>query len=66
MNPSSAELQVLVKERFAKVALSPEREAKFRVGPNSAKKLGYDPKEIDSLPARKEETGKAMDHGAAR
>lgn len=50
MNPTSAELQATVKERFTKVALSPEKENKFPVGPASAKKLGYDPKEIESLP----------------
>lgn len=50
MNPTSTDLQATVKERFAKVALSPDQEKKFPVGPASAKKLGYDPKEIDSLP----------------
>jgi hypothetical protein len=50
MNPTSAELQATVKERFAKVALWPDQEQKFPVGPASAEKLGYDPKEIDSLP----------------
>jgi arsenite methyltransferase len=29
---------------------SPEQEKKFPVGPASAKKLGYDPQEIDALP----------------
>jgi arsenite methyltransferase len=51
MNPSSTELQAIVKERFAKVAQSPDQEKKFPVGPASAKKLGYDPNEIDALPA---------------
>lgn len=50
MNPTSAELQATVKERFAKVAQTPEQEKKFPVGPASAKKFGYDPTEIDSLP----------------
>lgn len=50
MNPTTTELQATVKERFAKVAQSPESEKKFPVGPESAKKLGYDPQEIDSLP----------------
>lgn len=50
MNPTSTELQTTVKERFAKVAQSPDQEKKFPVGPASAKKLGYDPKEIDALP----------------
>ena len=51
MNPISAELQSAVKERFANVARSPSEERKFPVGPASAKKLGYHPKEIDALPA---------------
>lgn len=51
MNPSDIEIETKVKERFAHVALSPEKEKKFPVGPGSAKKLGYDPKEIDSLPS---------------
>jgi SAM-dependent methyltransferase len=50
MNLTNAELQATVKERFAKVAQAPGQEKKFPVGPDSAKKLGYDPKEIDALP----------------
>lgn len=50
MNPTIAEIQATVKERFAKLARRPEQETKFPVGPASAKKLGYDPQEIDSLP----------------
>ena len=50
MNPTSTELQATVKERFAKVARSPDQEKKFPVGPASAKKLGYDASEIDALP----------------
>jgi SAM-dependent methyltransferase len=51
MNPTSAELQASVTERFAKIAQVPEQEKKFPVGPDSARKLGYDPEEIDALPA---------------
>lgn len=51
MNPTSAEIQTTVKERFAAVAIAPGQENKFPVGPGSAKKLGYDPAEIDALPA---------------
>ena len=36
MNPTSAELQASVKERFAKVARSPDQEKKFLVGPDGA------------------------------
>ncbi len=50
MNPTSAELVEAVRKRFAKVARIPDNETKFPVGPASAKKLGYDPNEIDSLP----------------
>lgn len=46
-----AEIHVAVKLRFAAVATSPGQERKFPVGPASARKLGYDPKEIDALPA---------------
>jgi SAM-dependent methyltransferase len=37
-------------ERFAKVAVAPDQEKKFPVGPTSAKSLGYEPDEIDALP----------------
>lgn len=50
MSPTSTDLQATVKERFAKVAQAPDQEKKFPVGPGSAKKLGYDPIEIDGLP----------------
>ena len=49
--PTTAEaIRAAVEQRFALVARSPGQEQKFPVGPASAKKLGYDPKEIDSLP----------------
>src|ERR1022692_2730116 len=44
------EIRAAVEQRFAKVAQSPDQEKKFPVGPASAKKLGYDPNEIDALP----------------
>jgi ubiquinone/menaquinone biosynthesis C-methylase UbiE len=40
----------MVRERFAKVARTPEREKKFPIGPASAKALGYDREELDRLP----------------
>ena len=40
-----------ISARFAKVALAPELETTFPVGPESAKSLGYEPNEIDALPA---------------
>jgi protein-L-isoaspartate O-methyltransferase len=49
--PTTAEaIRAAVGQRFARVARSPSQEKKFPVGPESAKKLGYDPKEIDALP----------------
>ena len=40
-----------VRERFARLARDPQNEQKFPVGPTSAKQLGYDAREIDSLPS---------------
>lgn len=51
MNQASDDLRGAVKERFTAVAISPGQEKKFPVGPASAKKLGYDPSEIDALPS---------------
>jgi arsenite methyltransferase len=51
MSQTSDDLRLAVKQRFAAVAVSPDQEKKFPVGPTSAKKLGYDPQEIDGLPA---------------
>ncbi len=51
MDPTNSELVEAVRERFAKVARTPDGERKFPVGPTSKKTLGYDPNEIDALPA---------------
>jgi SAM-dependent methyltransferase len=51
MPETAAEIHAAVKQRFTVVAASPGQEKKFPVGPASAKKLGYDPKEIDALPS---------------
>jgi arsenite methyltransferase len=49
--PTTAEaIRAAVEERFAQVARSPDQEQKFPVGPASAKKLGYDPREVEALP----------------
>jgi arsenite methyltransferase len=48
--PDADEIRAAVEQRFAQVARSPGQEKKFTVGPASAKKLGYDPQEIDALP----------------
>ena len=50
MNRTNDDLRAAVKERFAAVAPSPGQEKKFPVGPDSASKIGYDPREIDALP----------------
>jgi SAM-dependent methyltransferase len=50
MPTTAEEIRAAVDERFAAVARSPGEEKKFPVGPGSAKKLGYDPHEIDALP----------------
>jgi len=39
-----------IKQRFARLAVSPQKEKKFPVGPDSAKRLGYGAAEIDALP----------------
>jgi len=46
-----ANLRASVKDRFRSVAMKPDQERKFPVGPESAKKLGYDPCEVDALPS---------------
>src|SRR6516165_1468004 len=50
MPTTAEEIRAAVEQRFAQVARSPDKEQKFPVGPSSAKKLGYDPQEIDALP----------------
>ena len=49
-------IKATVKERFAKVAQSPHEKQPFRIGPESAKTLGYDAGEIDSLPIQVSES----------
>jgi SAM-dependent methyltransferase len=50
MPTTAEEIRAAVEQRFAAVARSPGEERRFPVGPRSAKKLGYDPHEIDALP----------------
>jgi SAM-dependent methyltransferase len=50
MDPTVCEIKAKAKDRFARIAGAPGSEKKFPAGPTSAKKLGYDPREIDSLP----------------
>lgn len=44
------DIRASIKERYGKIARSPESEKDFAVGPRSAKTLGYPPDEIDRLP----------------
>jgi arsenite methyltransferase len=46
-----ANLRASVIDRFRRLATAPDEERKFPVGPESAKKLGYDLAEVDSLPS---------------
>ena len=50
MGQTKDDLRAAVHERFTAVAVAPGQEKRFPVGPASAKKLGYDPMQIDSLP----------------
>src|SRR5450631_1420141 len=44
-------LRASVIGRFSRIATTPNQERKFPVGPESAKKLGYEPAEVDALPS---------------
>jgi len=46
-----AKLHASVEDRFRRVAMEPDRERKFPVGPESAKRLGYGGGEVDALPS---------------
>jgi SAM-dependent methyltransferase len=63
-------IRAAVEQRFARVARSPEQEQKFPVGPTSARALGFDPQEIDALPATVTESfcgvGNPLGLGAVR
>ena len=50
MHELPEQIRQMVEERFVKVATAPHDERKFPVGPESAKALGYDANEIDTLP----------------
>lgn len=45
------EVREKIRRRFVRVALDPQAAQKHPIGPDSAKRLGYDPNEIDALPA---------------
>src|SRR5271165_5685407 len=44
-------LRASVIDRFRRLAIAPDQERKFPVGSESAKKLGYEPAEVDALPS---------------
>lgn len=48
---NAQDVRSAIKERFARVALTPLESQPFPIGPDSARRLGYDPAEIVSLPA---------------
>ncbi len=51
MSETSEQIRTTVLERFTRTADAPDQEKTFPVGPDSAKALGYDAQEIDSLPS---------------
>lgn len=51
MSESVDEIKDTMRQRFVKVALDPKAPQRHPTGPDSAKRLGYDPVEIDALPA---------------
>jgi arsenite methyltransferase len=51
MQESLDQIKAEIKQRFVKLAVAPQEERKFPVGPASAKQLGYAAAEIDALPA---------------
>ena len=48
--PLEDSLRASVIDRFRRAAIAPDQERKFPVGPESAKKLGYETAEVDALP----------------
>jgi hypothetical protein len=44
-------LRASVIDRFGRIATKPNQERKFPVGPESAKKLGYERSEVDASPS---------------
>lgn len=50
MSKQPDEIRAEVIERFTRIASDPREEKRFPVGPDSAKRLGYDSNEVDALP----------------
>ena len=51
MNEPPDDIAAEVRERFARLALVPHEEITLLIGPDSAKRLGYDAAELDALPS---------------
>lgn len=56
MSGAPDQIKATIKERFIRVAMDPAGEQRFPVGPESARRLGYDAAEINSLPPRATES----------
>lgn len=54
--PTPDDLRTSLIDRFRMAATTPASERKFPVGPESARRLGYDAAEIDTLPPRATES----------
>ena len=61
-----AKLRASVEDRFRRVAREPDRERKFPVGPESAKRLGYGCGEVDALPSSLTESFRGAGNPAHR
>ena len=49
-NDQQEDLRSSIISRFTAIAVAPDREQRFPIGPDSAKRLGYDAAEVDALP----------------
>ena len=61
-----AKLRASVEDRFRRVAMEPDRERKFPVGPESAKRLGFGCGEVDALPSSLTESFRGAGNPAYR
>ena len=51
MTEQTKDIEASVRERFGRLADSPDEEQPFPIGPDSAERLGYPAQEVHSLPA---------------
>lgn len=56
MNESPDQIKAGIEQRFVKVATDPQAKQRHPIGPDSAKRLGYDAAEIDALPPQATES----------